>query len=336
LKDRLQLGNTYFNTKSPNILKAAYCTTLESEGEKITVFENKIYLGTACASLATMLWAGSFVIARLAVGQISPMLLAASCWFIALLILFPCNFSVIKKEWNVVTKFLPQIFFAALTGVAAYSPLSYFAAQTTSAINLSLISVTSPIFIVIISSLMGQKQPFNTWAGCSVALLGSIYLVCNGEIARLLELHFALGDFLMLIAAVGFAIYSLILSKLPEELSHLIVMTLMAFFAVLLLIPCVLWEYSQGMMLFMLNASVLFSITFMAIFSSIVAWGTWNIGLKHAGSEKAGMIYYSLPLWSGIFAFAFLDETMGAVHLVSGILIIGGIAWASRTPQLAK
>ncbi|MCT4627869.1 DMT family transporter [Halodesulfovibrio sp.] len=299
------------------------------------MFENKIYLGTACASLATMLWAGSFVIARLAVGQISPMLLAASCWFIALLILCPCNFSVIKKEWNVVTKFLPQFFFAALTGVAAYSPLSYFAAQTTSAINLSLISVTSPIFIVIISSLMGQKQPVNTWAGCSVALLGSIYLVCNGEIARLLELHFALGDFLMLIAAVGFAIYSLILSKIPEGLSHLIVMTLMAFFAVLLLIPCVLWEYSQGMMLFTLNTSVLFSITFMAIFSSIVAWGTWNIGLKHAGSEKAGMIYYSLPLWSGIFAFAFLDETMGAVHLVSGILIIGGIAWASRTPQLA-
>jgi len=45
------------------------------------------------------------------------------------------------------------------------------------------------------------------------------------------------------------------------------------------------------------------------------------------------MIYYSLPLWGGLFAFVFLGETMGTVHLISGALIIGGIVWASRTPK---
>lgn len=297
------------------------------------MFKNKTYYGIACALLATMLWAGAFVVARLAVGQISPMTLGATRWFVALLIL--CTFTLprVKKEWPIAKRFLPQIIAAALTGVAAYSPLSYFAAQTTSAINLSLISVTTPIFIVIISSLMGQKQSANTWLGCTIALIGSFYLVCNGEMSRLLGLQFAAGDFLMLLAAVGFAIYSLILRKIPEGLSQITIMSLMSFFAVLMLLPCVIWESTQPSMVFNMNGIVFFSIVFSAVCSSIIAWFTWNLGLQHAGPATSGMIYYSLPLWGGLFAFVFLGETMGTVHLISGALIIGGIVWASRSPK---
>lgn len=297
------------------------------------MFKNKTYFGIACALLATMLWAGAFVVARLAVGQISPMTLGATRWFVALLILCTFTLPKVKKEWPIAKKFLPQILAAALTGVAAYSPLSYFAAQTTSAINLSLISVTTPIFIVIISSMMGQKQSANTWLGCTIALIGSFYLVCNGEMSRLLGLQFAAGDFLMLLAAVGFAVYSLILRKIPEGLSQLTILSLMSFFAVLMLIPCVIWESTQPSMVFNMNGIVFFSIVFSAVCSSIIAWFTWNLGLQYAGPATSGMIYYSLPLWGGLFAFVFLGETMGTVHLISGALIIGGIVWASRTPK---
>lgn len=297
------------------------------------MFKNKTYFGIACALLATMLWAGAFVVARLAVGQISPMTLGATRWAIALLILCTFTLPKVKKEWPIAKKFLPQIIAAALTGVAAYSPLSYFAAQTTSAINLSLISVTTPIFIVIISSMMGQKQSANTWLGCTIALIGSFYLVCNGEMSRLLGLQFAAGDFLMLLAAVGFAVYSLILRKIPEGLSQLTILSLMSFFAVLMLIPCVIWESTQPSMVFNMNGIVFFSIVFSAVCSSIIAWFSWNLGLQHAGPATSGMIYYSLPLWGGLFAFVFLGETMGTVHLISGALIIGGIVWASRSPK---
>ncbi len=299
------------------------------------MFKNQVFVGSLYALLATVLWAGAYVIARLAVGQISPMTLGASRWIMALFILCCFTLPRVKKEWPIAKKFMPQIIIAALTGVAAYSPLSYFAAQTTSTMNLSLISVTTPIFIVIISTFMGQKQSMNTWLGCTVALIGSFYLVCNGEIGRLLGLQFASGDLLMLGAAVGFAVYSLVLKKTPEGLSGATILTLMAFFGVLMLIPCVIWESTQPSMVFNMNGVVFFSITFSAVCSSIIAWGAWNIGLEKAGPELCGMIYYSLPLWGGIFAFVFLGETMGMTHLVSGILIIGGIYWASRAPEVA-
>lgn len=291
--------------------------------------KNQVVIGSLFALLATVLWAGAFIIARLAVGEISPMTLGAARWGMALIILSAFMLPKVKKEWPIAKNFLPQIIAASLFGVAAYSPLSYFAAQTTSAINLSLISVTSPIFIVIIAALSGTKQSLNTWAGSIVALIGSFYLVSGGDFDKILGMEFAIGDILMLAAAVGFAIYSLILKKTPAGLSGGTIMFLMAFFGVILLIPCVIWESTQPFMVFNMNLVVFFSITFSAICSSIIAWWTWNIGLEKAGPELCGMIYYSLPLWGGVFAYVFLGETMTQTHFISGVLIIGGIVWAS-------
>ncbi|NDV18341.1 EamA family transporter [Pseudodesulfovibrio sp. JC047] len=292
--------------------------------------KNQVFVGFLYALLATILWAGAFIIARLAVGEISPMTLGATRWAMALAILSTFMLPRVKREWPIAKTFLPQIIASALFGIAAYSPLSYFAAQTTSAINLSLISVTTPIFIVIISSMLGQRQSLHTWSGCIVALIGSFYLVSKGDINQIIGMHFAAGDILMLAAAVGFAIYSLLLKKTPEGLSSGTIMYLMTVFAVLMLIPCVIWESTLPTAVFNMNGIVFFSITFSAVCSSIIAWWTWNIGLEKAGPSLCGMIYYSLPLWGGIFAFVFLDEKMTSVHFISGALIIGGIVWASR------
>ena len=297
------------------------------------MFKNRVMVGSLFALLATVLWGGAFVIARLAVGQISPMSLSAARWFVALLILCCFTLPRVKKEWPVAKKFLPQIIASSLLGVALYAPLSYFAAQTTSAINLSLISVTTPIFIVIISSLMGQKQTLNTWLGCTVALIGSIYLVSNGQLDRLLGMQFAFGDILMLAAAIGFALYSLILKKIPEGLSQATILTLMAFFAVLWMLPGLIWEWNQPDFVCNINAIVFFSVAFSAVCSSIIAWWAWNVGIEKAGPSFAGMIYYSMPLWSGSFALIFLGEPMGMTHLVSGVLIIGGIYWTTIKPK---
>jgi drug/metabolite transporter (DMT)-like permease len=300
------------------------------------MFKNRVVLGMLFALTATVLWSGAFVVARLAVGQISPMTLSAARWFVALLILCTFTLPKVKKEWSEAKKFLPQIIAASLAGVALYAPLSYFAAQTTSAINLSLISVTTPIFIVIISSLMGEKQSLNTWLGCSVALFGSFYLVCNGEMARLLGLQFAIGDLLMVGAAVGFAVYSLILRKIPKGLSQTTILTLMAFFAVLWMLPGLIWEWTQPSFVCNINGIVFFSVAFSAVCSSIIAWWAWNKGLEYAGPALSGMIYYSLPLWGGLFAYLFLGEAMGMTHLISGALIIGGIYWTTRKPAEKK
>lgn len=297
------------------------------------MLENPTLRGSAFALLTTVIWSGNFVVARMAVGKISPMTLGAARWLVALLVL--CCFALprLKREWPIARKFLPQILVAGLTAVTLYNPLCYLGAATTSAINLALISVTTPIFIVIICSLLGEKQAVNTWVGCTIALVGSIYLVANGELGRLVGLQFAFGDILMLGAAIGFAVYSIVLRKIPEGLSQSTILTLMVFFGLIMLTPFLIWEWSQPTAHIEASGTVIFSILYTGVGNSLIAWWLWNLALENAGAARAGMIYYALPLLSGLFGYLFIDETMGMVHLVSGILIVGGILWSNRAPK---
>jgi len=42
------------------------------------------------------------------------------------------------------------------------------------------------------------------------------------------------------------------------------------------------------------------------------------------------MVYYTLPIFSGLMAWYFLDEKIGLLHMASGVLIVSGIMLANR------
>lgn len=298
------------------------------------MFKNPILMGSIYAFLTTMLWSGNYVVARLAVGKIPPITLGALRWLVALALL--CCFALpkLKREWPVAKKFLIPILVAGLTAVTLFNPLCYLAAASTSALNLSLISVTTPIFIVIISAMLGERQSSNTWIGSLIALAGSIYLVADGQVSRVIGMQFAVGDILMLAAAIGFAVYSMVLRKVPDGLSQSSILTLMVFFGLIMLIPFLGWEWSKPDVHIEFGGLVIFSVIYTGVGNSLIAWWLWNLSLEKAGPTRAGMIYYSMPLLSGIFGYFFLGEAIGLVQLISGILIVGGIIWSSRPSRV--
>ncbi len=287
-------------------------------------------VGLMYALLATGIWGGAYVVARLAVGQISPLTLGACRWTVALIIL--CTFALprVKAEMHLVKKFMPQLIIAAITGITLYSPLSYFAAQTSPAVNMGLISVTSPIFVMLILLTKGQKPSMNSLIGCTIALLGSVYLVANGSLKALMDFNFVVGDIYMLAGTIGFAFYSIALSKLPEGLSQLTVLTVINFLGLIFMIPLLIWEYSTPEFVFNLNGTVIFSIAFTGLCASLVAWGSWNIALEKIGPVLANIIYYSMPIFSAIIGFIAIGEGVNSVQIVSFLLIVGGILWSSR------
>jgi len=47
------------------------------------------------------------------------------------------------------------------------------------------------------------------------------------------------------------------------------------------------------------------------------------------GPTKAGVVYYTLPLFSGFLAFLFLKEGISMIHFYSIVLIVSGILTAN-------
>jgi len=287
-------------------------------------------LGIVYTLLSTFLWGGAFVVARLADGQISPLTLGASRWLIALLALSLFTLPKLKKEWPVAKTFLPNLLLASLAGITLFAPLSYFAAATTTATNLGLISVISPIFVLSILVFKGEKQSMNTWIGCLIALLGSVFLVTGGSLSALANMTFVEGDLIMLGAAFAFAIYSICLRSIPKGLSQSSVLTLLAFFGLIFMLPFLIWEVNSPSFVFNLNPTVIFSIAFTGLGASLAAWWCYNLGLSLAGAALANIIYYTLPLFSAILGFLILGEAITQTQMISAALIIGGIYWSTR------
>ena len=77
------------------------------------------------------------------------------------------------------------------------------------------------------------------------------------------------------------------------------------------------------------------SILYVGIFASLTAFVLWNKAIMTVGPSKAGMVYYTLPLFSGVLAWLLLKEQIGLFHLYCALLIVPGIFIANYERKTA-
>jgi drug/metabolite transporter (DMT)-like permease len=78
------------------------------------------------------------------------------------------------------------------------------------------------------------------------------------------------------------------------------------------------------------DANAIYSILYLGVFASLFSFVLWNQSILMIGVSKTGMVYYTLPIFSGLMAWYFLDEDIGLLHLGSGVLIVSGIFMANH------
>ncbi len=270
---------------------------------------------------ATAIWSGNFIIARGLTDSIPPVSLAFWRWIVAVAVFLPFALKPLIAERNTLRKHIPYLFITSLLGITIFNTLIYFAGHTTTAINLSLISITFPIFIVIFSRIIYHELiTFRKGFGIVLVATGVIFLITKGNIAQLLNISFAIGDLWMLLAAITFAVYSILLKRKPENLSIWALQLSTFIIGLTFLLPFFLWENMTGPST-QFHAKTIISILYVGIFASLTAFILWNKAIVNVGPSKAGMIYYTLPLFSGISAHFFLNESISATHFIVQYLL---------------
>ena len=286
--------------------------------------------GYLCAIAATIFWSGNFIVARELNDSVAPVSLAFGRWLVAVLVLSPFAIKSLLTEWACVKENLAYLSITAFTGVTLFNTLLYMGGQTTSALNLALISITSPIFIVIFARILyGELLTFYKAAGIFLVAAGVIALITRGQPSSLLNLTFSIGDVWMLIGAIIFAIYSILLIKKPPQLGVWAFQLSTFILGLIFLLPFLAWEYAVvGPSVF--DANAIYSVLYLGVFASLFSFVLWNQSILMIGVSKAGMVYYTLPIFSGLMAWYFLDEDIGLLHLASGVLIVSGIVVANH------
>ena len=294
------------------------------------------FYGYLFAVTATVIWSGNFIIARDMAETLTPLSIAFCRWLTAAVLILPFSIKTLIKEKEIIKNHILYLSVTSVLGITIFNTLIYYAGHTTTALNLSLISITFPVFIIIISSFVfKEKITIQRLTGIVFVIIGVLILITKGDLKRLLNISFAAGDFWMLMAAVTFAVYSILVKRKPEMLSIISLQSATFLIGLIFLLPFfILDRMANPPILF--DAKTLTVILYTGILASLAAFILWNRSLMKIGASKAGMIYYTMPLFSGISAHLFLKESISMIHLYSAVLIISGILAANYEPKNQK
>lgn len=292
--------------------------------------QKNTYTGISLAVLAAFIWSGNFIIARNVHKDIPPVALAFLRWLLASLIILPFAWKYFKKEWPLVRQSWHYLFWASLSGVALFNTFVYVGAHYTSAINLTLIgTTTSPIVATILARVFLKEEiGWLKLAGLVLCITGILFLLSGGHLLNIFSTKFSTGDLWVLAAACSFAVYNTLVKKKPAGISPLNFLFVAFSLGTLLLLPFYLWEMNRYAPVVWSNR-LLLSILYLGIGASVICFWIWNIAIGRIGAARTILFGNLIPVFGTIGSVIILDEKFTWIHVVSMIIVFGGIVLAN-------
>lgn len=290
------------------------------------------YLGSAHLglALASLFWAGNFVVGRALRELIDPLSLNFWRWLLAFVILLAITHKLLWTHRRELLRQWLLILMLGLTGIAAFHTSVYLALTTTTAVNALLLFTLTPLLIMLGAWLwLGERLHALALLGVAVSLLGALVLIAHGDVQNLLALQFGSGDLWMLLAIVMWAAYSLLLKRKPPALPQTALVSATTLAALLLMLPFYLWGTRTDPSV-LLTPQILWALVYVALFASVLAFWLWNRGVARIGAGKAGTYLYLMPVFGAVLSYVFLGEGVQLFQLIGGALVIAGIALSNR------
>lgn len=269
------------------------------------------------ALFTVTIWGTTFISTKILLRDFSPVEVLFIRFFIALIALsiaYPHRLKVTnrKHEW----------YFAAagLLGTVLYFLLENIALTYSTASDVGVIISVIPFFTAIFSYFF-NKEKLNArfFLGFVIAIAGIALISLNGREMKLNPL----GDILTILAAMVWALYSVLVKKISRFEYNTIQTTRRIFlYGVILMIPTmkifhVQWDAARFARL--LKTTNLLNVLYLGLCASAICFVTWNLAVKSLGAVKTSIYTYLGPVITIIASAIFLQEQITA-------LIVGGTA----------
>ncbi len=278
-----------------------------------------------------LFFSSNIVIGRSAAELVPPSSLAFWRWLIAFLILLPFAWRGLQQSRHDLWSERWSVLLLAILGMVICGAGVYVGLKYTTATNAALIYTATPVVILLFEWLFsGVRLRALQVAGVVGALSGVLVIIFKGDPARLLAVTLNFGDLCMAFAAVAWAGYSIILKRpVLKALPTITVMAAVIFCGAVFLAPLALWEFLDGGGVPAVPRAWI-SIVSVAFFASVMAFSTYQHGIRKVGPGTTSVFMYLIPLYSALLASTFLGETIATYHLVGAGLIVGGVILATR------
>ena len=275
-------------------------------------------------------WAGNAVVSRLAVGEVSPMVIVSLRWAMVSVLLLGMGPQRLVQAWPEIRRNARKIVLMGASGFTVFNAMFYVAAHYTTAVNIAILQGAIPVFVVLGTVfLQGARVGLVQTLGIAATLVGVVVVTTSGDPTALANLQLNAGDALMLVACFLYSGYTLALRDRPN-LPNLVFFTAMAFVAFVTSLPLLAYEVVAGTVLWP-TAYGWALLLFVALFPSFLAQLAFMRGVQLIGPGRAGLFANLTPVFGAFLAVVILGEPFGLFHFVALVLVVGGILLAETS-----
>jgi len=222
---------------------------------------------------------------------------------------------------------IPKLILCGFFGVIFNQLLFFKGLSLTSPINASLIMITTPIIVMIISSiLIKEKITKNKAAGIALGAIGvSIIHLVGGD--QKIEGNL-LGDIMVLLNAICYGSYLVMVKPLMNKYNPFTVLK---------------WVFGTGLLVWFVGFSefnaidwasflphIWLVVAYVVIGTTFFAYLLNTYALKRVNPSLVGIYIYSQPIIAALIAISLGKEGFSSIKIMSAALIFTGVYLVSK------
>jgi drug/metabolite transporter (DMT)-like permease len=285
---------------------------------------NKRILALIAVSIATLIYGVNYTIAKEVMplyvkpfGFILIRVIGATIIFWAL--------SLFIKSQKIEKSDYKKILIASFFGIGL-NMLSFFKGLSlTTPISASVMMVTSPIMVLIFSSILIKKAiGKQRITGVVIGLAGTVLLITYGNSQDTASINNNWGNFLVFVNAASYGLYLVISKGLIQKYHPIILVKWMYLFGLIFTIPFgyqdlieVSWQE--------MPTNIYWNIGFVVVFTSCVTYLFNLYGLSKLKPTTVSVFIYLQPVIATIYALIVGSDSLNLVKISATLIIFLGV-----------
>ena len=192
----------------------------------------------------------------------------------------------------------------------------------TSPINASLIMITTPLIVYVLSfCLKKERHYYRKFVGVVLGLFGATLLITEGVFNLKIN---NLGDILVLLNAISYGVYLILIKSMMEKYHPITVLKNLFFLGLIILIP-IGWTDLYQINFLEIPFTVILKILFVLVFTTCGAYFLNIYAISKVSASTVAFYIYLQPLLATTLAIIMRKDILTEIKLASAVFIFLGV-----------
>ena len=218
-----------------------------------------------------------------------------------------------------------KILIASFFGITINMLAFFKGLSLTSPISASVMMVTSPIMVLIFSSILIRKPIGKQRVlGVFIGLVGALFLITLGNSSTENSTNSAFGNFLVFLNAASYGLYLVLAKDLVKKYNPIVFIKWLYLFGLIFVIPfgyneltAVIWEE--------IPTNIYWNISFVLLFTTCITYLFNLYGLSKLKPTTVSVFIYLQPVIATIYALIVGSDSINLIQLCATLLIFFGV-----------